>query len=202
MSPDDGPTQTASDAWIVSLLLDGADEGLRLAYQTYARVLYGLALRVTRNEGFAEDVTQDVFVQLWQAPQRLDLDRGTLRSYLTTMTHRRAVDLVRTEQRQSERKSRHRHPVDDAIEPDISLGVIRSVESTALISAIRRAIASLPPTQWSLIELTYFDGMTYRQAAVALDVPEGTAKTRIRTAMKTLEGLLRDDVGSFAESKG
>lgn len=81
MSPDDRPSQTASDAWIVSLLLDGADEGLRLAYQTYAPVLYGLALRVTRNEGFAEDVTQDVFAQLWQAPRRLDLDRGTLRSY-------------------------------------------------------------------------------------------------------------------------
>jgi RNA polymerase sigma-70 factor (ECF subfamily) len=145
-------------------------------------------MRVLANESLAEDVTQDVFVRLWQQPERFDPDRGQLRAYLLAMAHSRAVERVR-----SEESLRRRHRT-VAEEPQITTAP--DPEHLALEAdagaAIRKALSELPSVQRIPIELAYFEGLSYRQVATRLAEPEGTVKYRIRCGMQKLRAALRE----------
>jgi RNA polymerase sigma-70 factor, ECF subfamily len=156
-------------------------------YDRYSGFVYGLALRTLTNRQAAEDVTQDVFVALWENPSQFEPGRGTLRGYLGTMTHRRAVDLIRREEARRRRESRA--PADPG-GPDLAETVVRSDAS----GRVRDALASLPEAQRRALELAYFHGHTYRQVATVLQIPEGTAKSRLRLGLQRIAEILRPEL--------
>ncbi len=169
-------------------LVTGDETALGELYDGYGSFVYGLALRVIADRSAAEDVTQDVFVQLWQQPERFDPTRGTLRAFLGTMTHRRSVDHIRREE------ARRRREDKVAAEPAPIASVDDSILRTATCAAVRDAVALLPDAQREALELAYFEGNTYRQVAELLDIPEGTAKSRLRLALARIAEVLYPEV--------
>ena len=162
----------------------GDDTALREVYDQFSSFVYGLAARVIGDTRAAEDVSQDVFVAFWERPDVFDPERGSLRTWLGTLTHRRAVDHVRREEarrRRAERAASRAVP-----EPDVE------EMATALLTAerVRAALELLPPDQRRAIQLAYFGGKTYRQVAETLGIPEGTAKSRLRLALRRIADAL------------
>ncbi len=176
-----------NDAVLLARIQAGDDLALGVVYDLHAGLVYGLARRVTRDEQLAQDVTQDVFTYLWELPNRVDLARGSLRSYLAVVAHRRAVDEVR----RSERRTRIEGSVDTATTEDgPETGVVEAAMQDWRKQRLAAGLAGLPQEQRAAIELAYYDGLTYKQVAVALNIPEGTAKSRLRLAMTRLRTLL------------
>jgi RNA polymerase sigma-70 factor (ECF subfamily) len=169
-------------------LCAGDERALAEIYDQHSSFVFGLALRVVRDTAAAEDIAQDVFVGLWERPDRFDLDRGSMRAYLGTLTHRRSVDLIRREEARRRREDKTAaEPVVGRRVDDDALAGVASVE-------VRNAVASLPPPQREAVELAYFRGHTYRQVAVALGIPEGTAKSRLRLALARVAELVTPDL--------
>jgi len=130
-----------------------------------------------------------VFLHLWEHPDNVDLSRGSLRSYLGVVAHRRAVDAVRRSTRshlRDERVGREGAVVTDGHEGE----VVDADESADRARRLRHAIETLPPDQRAALELAYFGDCTYREVASALGIPEGTAKSRLRLALAKLRDLL------------
>jgi RNA polymerase sigma-70 factor (ECF subfamily) len=162
---------------LVERLSHGDESALVDLYDRYAGFVYGLAVRTLVDRQTAEDVTQEVFVFLWEHPERIDPGRGTLRGFLGTLTHSRAVDAVR--QAEARRRREARVARQDSGVPDVAEAVLRADVS----GKVRTALDVLPATQRRALELAYFHGYTYRQVAAVLGIPEGTAKSRLRLAL-------------------
>lgn len=147
---------------------------------TSARV-HGLALRVVRDPAQAEEVTQEAFLEVWRTAARFDAARGSALSWLLTLTHRKAVDRVRSAEASSRRDTSY-HQQNQPIDHDST-----AEAATASMEArrVRGALASLTPVQREAVELAYFGGYTHTEVASMLQLPVGTAKTRIR------DGLIR-----------
>ena len=169
----------------VARLQAGDDAALREVFDQYGTFVFGLAQRVTTNRSLAEDITQDVFVYVWTNAQRIDLGVGSLRSYLGVVTHRRAVDLVRSEE---SRKSREARDADKA--PVATTDIGEHMVAVAQADIVRSALDKLPDEQRQIVIMTYLDGRSYREVAVELGIPEGTAKSRGRLALAKLAASL------------
>ena len=172
-------------------LCESDEAALTEIYDQYSSFVYGLAARVIGDTRAAEDVSQDVFVAFWQRPDVFDPARGSLRTWLGTLTHRRAVDQLRREEarrRRAERAASRAVP-----EPDVE------EMATALLTAerVRAALELLPPDQRRAIQLAYFGGKTYRQVAETLGIPEGTAKSRLRLALRRIADALEAEGGEW-----
>lgn len=172
-------------------LVAGDDTALHEIYDQLASFVYGLALRVIGDTRAAEDVSQDVFVGFWERPAAFDPERGSLRTWLGTLTHRRAVDYVRREEARRRRAERDASRAVAA--PDVE------EMATALVTAerVRAALDLLPSDQRRAIQLAYFGGKTYRQVAVALGIPEGTAKSRLRLGLRRIADALEAEGGEW-----
>ncbi len=179
-------SENSRDGELAARLVSGDEAALREAYREHVAAVNGLAVRVLSNEALAEEVVQDVFVRLWEHPERFDPSRGRLRSFLLAMTHSRAVERVRTEESLRRRHTAaEREPVEDLDEP------AQLTESRAVEQAVRSALAELPEVQRVPIEMAYFGGLSYRQVAVELGEAEGTVKYRIRMGMQKLRAALQ-----------
>jgi RNA polymerase sigma factor (sigma-70 family) len=178
------------DNALIARIMAGDDSALSAVYDLYSALVYGLARRVTRDEQLARDITQDVFTYFWQHPGRVDLARGSLRSYLAVLAHRRAVDEVRRSERQARAQAATSVHSDEGPET----GVVESLTNAWRSQRLSAALAELPTDQRKAVELAYYDGLTYKQVATVLRVPEGTAKSRLRLAMNRLRLLLGDEV--------
>ena len=179
----------STDTDILARLLEGDTRALRAAYDCYSSLVFGLARRVTGNAGVAEDVTQEVFLHLWEHPDAVDLSRGSLRSYLGVVAHRRSVDSVRRATRshsREERVGREGSGVTEGHETD----VVDADDTARRTRRLRTAIGALPREQREALELAYFGDCTYREVATALGIPEGTAKSRLRLALAKLRDLI------------
>jgi RNA polymerase sigma-70 factor (ECF subfamily) len=187
----------ASDAALVVAIGRWRQEALAEAYRRHAGAAFALARRLLVDRSLAEEVLQEVFLRLWNQPDRFDPERGSLRSYLLAQTHGRSVDLLRSEtsrRRREEREAREtaEHGVD----------IEREVIDHSVADQVKEVVAGLPTDERRAIELAYFGGHTYRQVAVLLEQPEGTVKSRIRSGLQRMRtGLAEAGVGvSWAES--
>jgi RNA polymerase sigma-70 factor (ECF subfamily) len=179
------------DAVLLARLQAGDDRALGAVYDQHADLVFGLARRVTRDEQLARDITQDVFIYLWEMPGRVDLARGSIRAYLAVVTHRRAVDQVR----RCERRARSEAALAlESTEDGPDAGVVEAAAQAWRRMRLAAGLAELPSEQRAAVELAYYDGLTYKQVAQTLDIPEGTAKSRLRLAMARLRALLGDEV--------
>lgn len=165
-------------------LMSRISGGDRLAfgdlYDNLAPLVFGVVRRVLRDHAQSEEVTQEVFVEMWKQAERFDPTLGSPRTWALTIAHRRAVDRVRTEQAHRNRTVRH----------DVAVDIAPATPEERAVAAEERrfalsAMADLSPVQREALELAFYDGLTHVQIAESLDVSLGTVKTRIR------DGLIR-----------
>lgn len=187
----------ASDAALVVAIGRWREDALAEVYRRHGGAAYALARRLLNDNQLAEEVLQEVFLRLWNTPERFDPERGSLRAYLLAQTHGRSVDLLRSEtsrRRREEREARQSPNFGDDIE--------RQVIDLTVSEKVKEVVAGLPTDERQAIELAYFGGHTYRQVAVMLDAPEGTVKSRIRSGLRRLrKDLVEAGLGvTWAES--
>ena len=165
----------------------GDEAAFGLLYDEIGSVVYGVVLKVVRDPAQAKEVTQEVFVEVWRLATRFDSSRGSARSWIATIAHRRAIDRVRSEQSRRNREAAESSKT-LAVSADVSADELERLDD---IAAVQDALDVLTDAQRESITLAYFGGHTYREVAVLLGIPEGTVKTRIR------DGLikLRDTIG-------
>jgi RNA polymerase sigma-70 factor (ECF subfamily) len=169
------------DGRIAAALASGDEATWKAVYDEHAAVVYRVALATARSPEVAHDVTQDVFAHLWRHPDRFDPARGSLRAYLITRTRSRTLDVLRSETSRSRReRTEGRAAIID------SADIADAVADRDTADRLRAALATLRDDERSVIELAYFGGRSYREVATALGIPEGTAKSRIRSGLTRL----------------
>jgi RNA polymerase sigma factor (sigma-70 family) len=172
-----------SDEALVALAARSEQSALAELYDRYGRPAYGLALRVLRDDALAEDAVQDAFLALWRTAARFVPERGKASTWIFTLVHRRAVDLVRREER------RRADTIEQA--PEQGGG---SVEEEALLrfqrERVQDALKKLPDQQREAIELAYYGGFTQSELAERLGQPLGTIKSRMFLGLARLRELL------------
>lgn len=172
------------------------ERAIEALYERYSGPLYSLAYQVTRADRFAQDVVQEVFVAVWKDAGRFDPARGSLSSWLFALARHKAIDLVRKE------ANVRRHTADvDLVFEESDDDVDQEAWLRLRRDAVRAAITSLPEAQRTALELAFFGGLTHVEVAETLDIPLGTAKTRIRTALLKLRDILGQSV-SESDSRG
>jgi RNA polymerase sigma-70 factor (ECF subfamily) len=175
----------SGDAVLVQRVLDRDETALEEIYRAHGGSVKSIARRVLSDDTLAEDVVQDVFVSFWKAPEKFDADRGSLRTYVLTIAHRRAVDVVRSEVARTQREEKQPPPAETI---DLESEIWQRSQS----EIVREAVANLGEEERKAISLAYFGGLTYVEVAKALDEPEGTVKSRIRSGMKKLSTVLAE----------
>jgi RNA polymerase sigma-70 factor (ECF subfamily) len=175
----------ASDSSLVLAIARYEQAALAEAYRRHAGAVFGLARRLLNDQAQAEEVVQEVFVRLWNAPERFDADRGSLRSFLLANCHSKSVDVLR-----SETSRRRREERDARSTAESGYDIDREVWDMALAGHVKVAMSVLTDGERAAIEMAYFGGRTYREVAEALGEAEGTVKSRIRSGLKRLRGEL------------
>jgi RNA polymerase sigma-70 factor (ECF subfamily) len=150
-------------------------------YDATAARLHGLVLRVIRDPAQADEVTQEAFLDIWRTASRFDPERGSAISWMLTIAHRKAVDRVRSAEAATRREATYHDRNRTVAHDETAEAATAALEATR----VRHAMSSLTEVQREAIELAYFGGYTHTQVATMLDLPVGTAKTRIR------DGLIR-----------
>jgi RNA polymerase sigma factor (sigma-70 family) len=176
------------DGQLVELVAQKDAGALEALYDPYRRAAYSLARRILAGEALAQDVVQEVFLSLWRDAARFGAGRGTVATYLLTMTHHRAVDGVRREE-----NLRRWRSSDEGLElePDPRAGVEDEVETGERRAEVRAALKELPDAQREALLLAYFGGFTQREVAALVGVPLGTVKTRMAAGMRKLKAALQ-----------
>lgn len=174
------------DTLLAQRLAAGDDHALAEIFDRLGPAVYGAAVRVLGEGSAAQDVVQDVFVELWRDPARYEPATASLRTFLTLRARHRAVDLVRSELRRVARQERQHRLAEPAAHPS-PFELVADAEAARVV---RDAVALLPDNQRQVVELAYYRGLTCREVAVAAGIPEGTAKSRLRLALAKLETML------------
>src|SRR5262249_47108760 len=167
----------APDLAMVTAIKAGDQSAVAELYDRYSSVVYAVALRVLGDTGAAEDVLQEVFLQLWRNPSAFDASRGNLRAGLAVITRNRAIDSLR--------KRRPETDIEDVIvsvAPDLASEADRSRAA----EKIRGVLGGMPAAQRSALEMAYFEGLSHSEIATKTGEPLGTIKTRIRTGLLAL----------------
>ncbi len=159
----------------------GDEQAFAELYDATSARLHGLVLRVVRNPAQAEEVTQEAFIEVWRTASRFDPARGSALSWLMTLGHRKAVDRVRSAEASSRRDTTY-HQQTQPVDHDATA---EAVHTSLEAQRVRTALQALTPVQHEAVKLAYFGGYTHTEVATMLDLPVGTAKTRIR------DGLIR-----------
>jgi len=182
---DSETLSSASDAVLVIAISRFDEHALAEAYRRHAGAVFALSRRLLNDPTSAEEVVQEVFLRLWNSPDKFDPERGALRSYLLAQSHGRSVDLLRSEGARRRREERDAHRTAEA-----GYDLEHEVLDMAVAERVKLAMAQLHDNERRAIELAYLGGHTYREVAVMLDEPEGTVKSRIRAGLKKMRGLL------------
>lgn len=167
----------APDLAMVTALKAGDQSAVAQLYDRYSSVVYAVALRVLGDTGAAEDVLQEVFLQLWRNPAAFDAARGTLGSWLAVIARHRAIDFLRKRKPETDLED-----VIVSVSPDLA----READRSRVAEEVRGVIGAMPPPQRSALEMAYFEGLSHSEIAGKTGEPLGTIKTRIRTGLMTL----------------
>jgi RNA polymerase sigma factor (sigma-70 family) len=174
-----------SDEAVVALIARGEEWALTELYDRHGRLAYGLALRIVRDPALAEDAVQDAFLAVWRSASRFMAERSKASTWLLTLVHRRAVDLVRREQR------RRAEPIDD-VEGPTGEATDEVVWLRFERERVQEALRALPDSQREALELAYYGGFTQSELADRLGQPLGTIKSRMFAGLSRLRELLED----------
>ncbi|GBD20260.1 ECF RNA polymerase sigma factor SigK [bacterium HR28] len=187
----------ASDAELVARVRSRDRAALEVLYDRYARSVYSLALSILHDPGAAEEVTQELFLHVWQYPQLYDAARGPFGPWLLRSARNRAIDVLRrrTRERQLSWRLEMTTHVSDQNDPDDT-----ALQNEA-VARVRQALAELDSGLRQVIELAYFGGLTQREIAERLGVPLGTVKTRVRTALQRLAAALAGDREPWTDTR-
>lgn len=174
-----------SDEAVVALVARGEDSALAELYDRYSNVAYGLAVRIVRDSGLAEDALQEAFLAVWRSAGRFVPERAKASTWILTLVHRRSVDLVRREERR--RTEPFTGEVEDHVEPTADTAWLRFERER-----VQQALKSLPDSQREALELAYYGGFTQSELADRLGQPIGTIKSRMFAGLARLRDLLGD----------
>jgi RNA polymerase sigma-70 factor, ECF subfamily len=170
-----------SDLGLVTAIRSGDQGAIAALYDRYSSIVYAVALRVLQDTGAAEDVLQDIFMQLWRNPGLFDATRGNMAAWLAVITRHRAIDALRRRRPESD--------IEDvvlSVEPDLASEADRS----RAMDKVRGALRTMPSPQRNALEMAYFEGLTHVEIAEKTGEPLGTVKTRIRTGLLSLRKVL------------
>ena len=183
---DDSAGQDA-DAAILRRITERDPRGVELLYDRYRGIAFALAYRLLGERGSAEDVVQEAFLNVWRQGATYDKRRGTVRTWLLTIVHHRAIDQMRS----TRSKAGADTVIDDAMplpaKQDIWAEVVQVLEH----ERVQQAMATLPPEQRQVVDLAYYGGFTHAEIAQRVGIPLGTVKGRMRLALDKLRDLLR-----------
>ena len=171
---------------LLALSARGDETAFAQLYDETSARAYGLAVRVVRNPSLAEEVTQEAFLEIWRTASRYDPARGSALSWLLTIVHRKAVDRVRSVEASTRRDTNYQR-TNHAVEHD---STAEAAQASMEARRVRAALDSLTEVQRQALELAYFKGYTHSEVATMLDLPLGTAKTRIRDGLIRLRDTL------------
>lgn len=187
--PDTGGAAATTGTDLADLLrrsARGDEDAFAALYDATSRRLYGLVLRIVRDHAMSEEVTQEVYLDVWRQSARFDAERGSAISWLLTIAHRTAVDRVRASE-----ASRRRDDVHATTNQDVDFDTTaESAQASLEAQRVRRALTTLTDAQRSAVELAYLGGYTHTEVAGLLGIPLGTAKTRIRDGLIRLRDTL------------
>ena len=167
----------ADDATLLSLVQRGDEQAMASLFDRYSKVVYSVALRVLRDPGSAEDVLQEIFMQIWRSPDGFIATRGSLGGWLAVVSRNRSIDALR--------RRRPSESVDDVVLAS-PYNLSEEAERNVMIEKARSVIVTLPPDQRKTLEMAFFDGLTHSEIAEMTGDPLGTVKTRIRSALLSL----------------
>jgi RNA polymerase sigma-70 factor (ECF subfamily) len=171
------PPPTQDDAALLALVQRGDESAMASLFDRYSKIVYSVALRVLRDPASAEDVLQEVFMQIWRNPNSFVATRGSLGGWLAVVARNRSIDALR--------RKRPSEQVDDmALASNYNLG--DEAERNSLMEKARGVIRLLPMEQRKTLEMAFFDGLTHSEIAEMTGDPLGTVKTRIRSALTSL----------------
>ncbi|MFN8623282.1 MAG: sigma-70 family RNA polymerase sigma factor [Chloroflexota bacterium] len=186
--PDPIERQKQEEIDLLLRIRDKDEAAIADLYQRYSGPLYSLAYQVTGADRYAQEVVQEVFLAVWRTADRFDPSRGAVSSWLFALTRHKAIDLVRKEanvwKRSAPEEELERHEADDDVDETAWANIRRE--------RVLAAMEQLPEAQRTCVELAFFSGLTHVEVAEKLDIPLGTAKTRIRTGLLRLRDLLGD----------
>jgi RNA polymerase sigma-70 factor, ECF subfamily len=174
-----------SDTVLVLAIGRWNEDALAEAFRRHSGPVFAVANQVLRDEGAAREITHDAFVLLWHRPESYDPERGSLRSFLLNFSHSRAIDRLRSARRRQAREERDAR-TGASVEYDLENEVVRQ----DVAETLRQVVGGLPANERQAIELAYFGGYTYRETAALLGEPEGTIKSRIKSALRRMQATL------------
>jgi RNA polymerase sigma-70 factor (ECF subfamily) len=186
------PNVPVPDSQLVGRMAVGEDAALGDLYDRYGKMVYALALAIVREPADAEEVVVDAFGQAWRQAGSFDATRGSVGAWLATIARSRALDTLRARGRRVRAHERAALLSDEGLAAPITAAgdPARGVERTEARRLVSQALAALPGPQRTAIELAYFEGLSQSEIAERLAEPLGTVKTRIRSGMEKLRGLL------------
>jgi RNA polymerase sigma-70 factor (ECF subfamily) len=171
------PKGISPDAALISAIRSGDQSAMAALYDRYSSIVYSVALRVLADTGAAEDVLQDVFMQLWRNPGLFDPSRGSLGAWMAVIARNRAIDALR--------KRRPENDVEDVV-ISVETDLAAEADRARAAEKVRSVLGSMPGPQRAALEMAYFEGLTHTEIAAKTGEPLGTIKTRIRAGLTTL----------------
>lgn len=168
----------------MAAIRSGDETAMGSLYDRYSGVVYSVALRVLGETSAAEDILQDIFMQLWRNPGGFDSQRGSLGPWLSVIARNRSIDAVR-----KRRPERDIEEIAVAVHPDMA----GHAERSRAMDKVRTALGAMPAVQRDALEMAYFEGLTHTEIAAKTGEPLGTVKTRIRSGLLALRKVLSRD---------
>jgi RNA polymerase sigma-70 factor (ECF subfamily) len=165
------------DAGLLAKIQGGEEGAMGILYDRYSKMVYSVALRVLRDTAAAEDVMQEIFMQVWRTPGSFIATKGSLGGWLAVVSRNRAIDTLR-----------RKRPSEEIEEISLAstFNLADESERNLLMERARAAVVTLPPEQRKMLEMAFFDGLTHSEIAEMTGDPLGTVKTRIRSALMTV----------------
>ncbi|HAO99708.1 MAG TPA: hypothetical protein DCQ83_06655 [Fibrobacteres bacterium] len=167
-------------------------KALEELYERFSKALYSVILSIVKKKEDAEEILCEIFFQVWEKAPSYDLGKGSVYTWLLTMARNRAIDKIRSKSYKNQRQENDEIEEMDVFTNEDKHNQLDNVVLTERAEIVKSALMQIAPDQRQVLEVAYFEGYTQSEIAERLGVPVGTVKTRMRTGMKTLHGLLKD----------